>query len=140
MHLQAATNHIRRCAERMEAVYQSAVFDEWVIISLADGKGRVVWYQGPRREDFQANFHRDVETLRAELLRAEHAVGEFEFAPHGSGTHFDAFLVVGRGLYLLCNHTGAAMNTIRQNPRWLAAQVPFADLSDQFRADPLTLA
>jgi hypothetical protein len=32
------------------------------------------------------------------------------------------------------------MDTIAQHPQWLGAQVPFVELSEQVRADPLALA
>jgi len=31
------------------------------------------------------------------------------------------------------------MDAITRDPHWLAAQVPFVELSDAFRADPLVL-
>jgi hypothetical protein len=31
------------------------------------------------------------------------------------------------------------MDGITREPRWLAAQVPFVDLSDEFRANPVRL-
>jgi hypothetical protein len=32
------------------------------------------------------------------------------------------------------------MESIAKNPRWLSAQVPFAELSDKVRANPLTVS
>ena len=46
-------------------------------------------------------------------------------------------MVVGRGLYLICNNTRESMDTIAKNSRWLGAQVPFAELGEKIRANPL---
>jgi hypothetical protein len=124
----------------MDARYKKVVFDEWAILSLAGGRGRVLAYNGPRKEGFQRNFLTDVGALREGLLNKEYNVGDFEFARHGIGSAFEAFMVVGQGLYLICNNTVQSMDTITQDPLWLGAQVPFVELSDRFRADPLTVA
>jgi len=71
--------------------------------------------------------------LRAELLTENYGAGDFEFARHGIGTGFESFMVLGRALYLICNNTHESMETIAKNPRWLAAQVPFAELGEKFR-------
>ena len=49
-------------------------------------------------------------------------------------------MVLGRGLYLICNNTSESMDSIAKNPRWLNAQVCFAELSDRIRANPLAVA
>ena len=139
MTLEEATKHINGCAAQMNALYEQAVFDELTIVSLAEKKGRVVWYHGPRKKNFQQNFASDLEALRSELLSEQHDPGDFEFARHAGGTHFDAFMVVGTGLYLICNNTNSSMSVISKNPLWLSAQVPFVDLSEKFRARPLGL-
>lgn len=65
------------------------------------------------------------------------AIGDFEFAPDATGTHFDACLRLGSASYLICNHTTKSMAQIRLSPKWLAAQKPFVELSGRFPADPL---
>jgi hypothetical protein len=140
MTLDQATDLIKSCAEQMNARYQKVVFDEWAVISLAGRKGRVLAYSGPRKAGFQKNFMTDVGALRDGLLNEEYHVGDFEFARHGVGPAFESFMVVGQGTYLICNNTVQSMDSITQDARWLGAQVPFVDLSDRFRADPLTLA
>lgn len=137
MTLDHALELIKSCAGQMDARYKKVVFDEWAIISLAEKKGRVLAYLGPRKEGFQKNFLTDAGALRAGLLTQKHNVGDFEFARHGIGTGFEAFLVLGEGIYLICNNTVQSMDGITQDPHWLAAQVPFVELSDNFRADPL---
>jgi hypothetical protein len=139
MTLDEATKHIRDCAERMNAKYNKVVFDEWLIVSLAEKRGKLVWYTGPRRDEFQRTFLSDVEALREALLSENHVSGDFEFARHAGGTSFDAFMMLGRDLYLICNHTTSSMNVISKDPLWLAAQVPFVDLSEKFRAKPLLM-
>ena len=139
MTLEEATNLIGRCAARMNDLYQKAVFDEWVIVSLIQHKAKILAYLGPRKDDFQKNFASDVQDLRADLLSRRHSIGDFEFARHGVGTKLEAFVMVGDGLYLICNNTAQSMSAIAKDPLWLSAQVPFVELSDQFRSDPLVL-
>ena len=140
MTLEEAMNLIGRCAERMNDLYRKVVFDEWVVVSLIQHKAKILAYLGPRKDDFQKNFATDVQDLRADLLSSRHSIGDFEFARHGVGTKLEAFLMVGDGLYLICNNTAQSMSAIAKDPLWLSAQVPFVELSDQFRSDPLELA
>lgn len=140
MKLDQATKLIELCAGQMNARYKKVVFDEWAILSLADHKGRVLAYIGPRKDGFQKNFLTDVGGLREGLLNDDYSVGDFEFARHNVGPAFESFMVVGRGTYLICNNTVQSMDAITQDPLWLGAQVPFVELSEKFRADPLDLA
>jgi len=138
MTLDEAKKLIRACAGQMDSRYGRTVFDEWAVVSLAENKARVLAYFGPRNDDFLKNFVKDLGALRSELVGGRYGVGDFEFARHGAGTGFEAFMVVGAGAYLICNNTGESMEFIAKNPRWLSAQVPFAELSDKVRGDPLT--
>ena len=140
MTLDEAIGHIKACAKEMDAHYGKPVFDEWAVVSLAENKARVLAYIGPRNDDFLQNFVKDLGALRAELLTETYGPGDFEFERHGTGTGFESFLVLGRALYLICNNTHESMDTIAQNPRWLSAQVPFAELSEKVRANPLSVA
>ncbi len=137
MTLDEAIGHIKTCAKEMDARYGRTVFDEWAVISLLENKARVLTYIGPRNDDFLANFARDLGALRSGLLHANYGAGDFEFARHGIGTGYEVFMVVGTGLYLICNNTRETMDAIAKNPRWLTAQVPFAGLSDKVRSNPL---
>ncbi len=139
MTLNHAVRLIKLCAEQMNARYKKVVFDEWAVISLADHKGHLLAYIGPRKEGFQKNFLTDVGALREGLLSEEYNVGDFEFARHGIGPAFESFMVVGKGIYLICNNTVQSMDNITQDPLWLGAQVPFVELSDKFRADPVSV-
>ena len=137
MTLEQIINQVKTCAKQMDARYGQTVFDEWAIVSLAENRARVLFYSGPRNDAFLQNFVKDLGALRAELLTGKYGAGDFEFARHGTGTGFESFMVVGPGLYLICNNTHESMDTIAKNPRWLGAQVPFAELGEKIRGNPL---
>ncbi len=139
MTLVEADSLIRNCSEQMSARYGKVVFDEWAVISLIHHKARILSYTGPRNDVFLKNFANDLGALRAELLDPKYTVGDFEFARHGLGTGFEAFMVLGQGIYLICNNTAESMNSISKDPRWLGAQVPFVELSDKVRSNPVVL-
>lgn len=139
MTLNEAVNRIKTCAKQMDARYGQTVFDEWAVISLAENKARVLAYIGPRNDDFLKNFTTDIGALRSELNDTNYGVGDFAFSRHGTGTLFEAFMVLGAGFYLICNNTRESMDTITKNPRWLGAQVPFAELSERFRSNALVI-
>ena len=140
MTLDEAKSLIRNCANEMNSRYGRMVFDEWAVVSLAENKARVLLYFGPRNDDFLTNFVRDLGALRSGLVGGRYGVGDFEFARHGAGTGFESFMVMGPGAYLICNNTRESMEFITRNPRWLSAQVPFAELSDQVRENPLSVS
>ena len=131
---------IKTCAEQMNARYGSVVFDEWAIVSLVENKARVLFYTGPRNDVFLKNFANDLGGLRAGLLGGQYGAGDFDFARHGVGTGFESFLVLGQGIYLICNNTRDSMDGITKNPRWLDAQVPFVELAEKIRGNPLVLS
>jgi len=124
----------------MNARYKKVVFDEWAILSLAAHKGHLLAYRGPRKEGFQKNFLADVGGLREGLLNEEYSVGDFEFTRNAVGPAFESFMVLGDRMYLICNNTVQTMDAISRDPLWLGAQVPFVELSERFRSDPLSLA
>jgi len=140
MTLEQAKNWIKACAQQMHAQYQKVVFDEWAIVSLAENKGRIWAYIGPRKDGFRRNFATDASALRAGLVSTQLNIGDYEFSRHGVGTNFESFMVIGEGLYLICNNTVQTMDVIAKEPRWLSAQVPFVELSEKFRQDPLVVA
>jgi len=137
MKLNEAIALIKQQTERMNSLYGSTVFDEMAIVSFRDKKGRILDYSGPRKESFQKNFANDVEELKSELLTKIHEPGDFEFARHGTGQLLDAFIVAGNDLYVIWNATASSMAEITKEARWLKAQVPFAELAEQFRADSI---
>src|SRR5580765_5353468 len=140
MTLEQATKLIKSCAEQMNSHYGRVVFDEWAVVSFAEHKTRILAYNGPRREEFQKHFGSDAGALRAGLMSPGHEAGDFEFARNGVGTNFEAFVVLGRGIYLIWNNTVQSMDGIAKDPHWLGAQVPFADLSDKVHTDPVKLS
>lgn len=140
MRIDEAVKEIKVCSEQMDARYKKPVFNEWAVISLSDGRGRLLAYIGPRKADFQKNFLADAGPLRAGLLGRDNAVGDFEFARTGVGTGFESYMMVGEKTFLICNNTVQSMDGITQDPRWLSAQVPFVELSEKFRDNPLTLS
>ena len=140
MTLETATKLIQSCAERMNARFKDVVFDEWAVISVKRGKRQILAYSGPRRAAFENNFVQDAGTLRSGLFAQRLTAGDFEFAHDGVGTGFESFTVLGEGLYLIWNNTAQCMDGISENPRWITAQVPFVELSDRFRNDPLAAA
>ncbi len=140
MTLNQARKIVNLCAEQMRSRYQKAVFDEWAIVAIGGSGGTILDYTGPRKADFRENFLEDAGTLRASLLHSKHTIGDFEFSRNGVGSAFESFMVLGDGVYLICNNTVQSMDTISQNPRWLGAQVPFVELSDRVRSDPVVLS
>ena len=140
MTLEEITRLIKQCADQMNARYTKTVFDEWAIVSLAQKKSRILNYLGPRNDDFLKNFANDLGALRTDLLKAGRGAGDFEFTRHGVGTLFEAFMVLGEGLYLISNNTMNSMDGITRDARWIDAQVPFVELSDKVRNSPLAYA
>lgn len=138
MTIEEAVKKIKLCSEQMDARYGKTVFDEWAIISVGEGKGRLLAYIGPRKSDFQKNFLTDIGPLRAGLVARDNNVGDFEFSRHGVGTGFESYMVIGDGVFLICNNTVQSMDAISKDPLWLGAQVPFVELSEGFRDNPLT--
>ena len=121
----------------MNSLYGNVVFDEWVVLAVEDEKAKVLNYAGPRKNDFVANLKTDLGELRPKLLAHDFHPGDFEFARYASGTSFEAFMVAGHGVYVLCNNTGESMDRISKDARWLNAQVPFVELAETFRKNPV---
>lgn len=137
MNLEQAIKNTKECCERMNRLYGKVVFDEWAILSFANDRETILAYSGPRREHFKENFAEDVRLLRAELRRNKYHIGDFEFARDAAGTHFDALVMMGDDLFLICNSTNSSMSEIARDPNWIMAQVPFAEMTDACRQDPL---
>lgn len=140
MTLENISANIKICAEQMNSRYGGVVFDEWVVVSLERNRARILHYTGPRNDDFLKNFVTDLGALRTALLDGSYGAGDFEFSRHGVGTGIEAFLVLGQGLYLICNNTLDSMDGLTKNPRWLGAQVPFAEFADKVRISPLAIS
>ena len=126
-----------RALTRMNEIYGCPVFDEWALVVVAQGKGQVIHYEGPRSEAFTTDFPRDAAQLRQQVEGRSYFTGEFEFTADGHGTLFDAFVKVSESAFLVCNNTRIAMSRIRGNTQWLKAQVPFAGLCARISDSPL---
>ena len=137
MTLEDAITLINATSGRMNQLYKDKVFDEFAVVGLVQNKAKLLKYIGPRREDFQKNFLADVQDIKLDLIANKHSIGDFEFSQAGIGTKVEAFLVLSDGIFLLCNHTSRSMADIAKNPMWLSAQVPFVEMSDRFRSDPV---
>ena len=128
---------IRTTADRMNELYQKTVFDEWAVVALMPEKIVLLRYLGRRKEGFQKDFLSDTKELRDQFRANQHSIGDFEFARHGHGTKAEAFVMIGDDIYLVCNNTNLTMTDIAKDPLWLSAQVPFLEMSDRFRSEPL---
>jgi len=137
MNLPTVSQHLRLCRERMDALYQKPVFDEWVVVNFSAGKTDILIYVGPRAESFAKQFHHDSGPLFAEMQGRHYGVGDFEFVAAARGSRFDACVRLGETAYLLCNNTYGSMEELRADLRWREAQKPFVDLTEKIRADPL---
>jgi hypothetical protein len=137
MTLDHARTAIVNALGRMNAAYKQPVFDEWVMASIKADRGVILAYHGPRADTYKKSFNTDIGPLRTELAQQKLAVGDFAFAGAAAGSKHDAFMRIGDGGFLFCNHTTKSMADIRQDPMWREAQKPFVELSEKFRADPL---
>jgi hypothetical protein len=137
MTLEQAIKTIEEHLGRMSERYGRVVFDEWALVAVFERRGRILHYSGARREELQATFADDIRHFTAELVSGRQPLGYFDFSRDSTGAQFDAFVVVGEGCYLVCNNTTQSIAGITKDPRWLQAQVPFAELSERFRSDPM---
>ena len=137
MLIEDAIKSVRCCATQMDSVYGKVVFDEWVMLAVDGGRARLLSYEGPRKQDFANNLRSDLGELRPKLLAHDYHPGDFEFSRYANGTSFEAFMVVGNGVYLLCNNTRESMERISKDARWLNAQVPFVQLAETFGKNPV---
>lgn len=137
MKLDAAIALVSQHFARMDKVYRRPVFDEWALVRLEAETDTILHYTGPRPDAIAAELPDDLKYLRAELQRTDHPAGAFEFARTAAGTGVDAFLVLGDGNFLVCNHTTKTMQEVASDPLWTAAQGHFVNLSERFGVDPL---
>src|SRR5215204_2545628 len=139
MDLDTARRNIQGTFERMRACYLKPVFDEWAILSVPAKTGGIVAYSGPRPDVFRRNLPDDAEPLRAITAGKKFSDGDIEFVADAADTRYDAFMKIGATSYLVLNHTVKTMTEIRADSKWLGAQAALFELSEKFRADPLTL-
>jgi hypothetical protein len=139
MNLETAITHLKTCRERMDALYQKPVFNEWVIVTFVNGQGAVLHYHGAREESFSQKLHADSALLYAAMVGRSYAVGDFEFVQEARGSRFDACIKAGETIYVLCNNTFGSMAELRADVRWREAQKPLVELTDKFRRDPVAV-
>lgn len=135
-----ALEKIRTAFVRMDAFYGRTVFDEWAVLSVEGSKISVLAYEGPRADRFTTELRKDLIQLRNDTEGQRREPGAFGFTRTGDGSAIDACIVLGAGLYLVCNNTQVSVGELAQDPSWRQAQVPFADLAEVFRHHPLTTA
>lgn len=140
MDLETAIARVGQALEQMTEAYHRQVFDEVVIVEAAGRSPNVLFYTGPRREQFMRDLADQTIRLRRELPagRSEDP-GEFGFTREGEGEHFDAYICLGPKVYLFCNNTEKSMHEVTQDPRWLEAQQKFLNACQAFAADPLRI-
>lgn len=136
MDLATARTHVETAFARMNTAYGQVLFDEWAILALGGASG-VRAYWGPRPERFRRDLPTDAAPLRAEAGKQSSEIGDPVFALDAVGTRYDAFLRIGAGSFLVCNHTTKTMAEIRANPGWIKAQPILFELGEKFRADAL---
>jgi hypothetical protein len=137
MNLADARTAIITAIGKMNSLYGQTLFDEWVLVSLKPDRGTILAYSGPRQDKYKQSFTADLNALRKELEAHRLSVGDFAFAAEAHGENYDCCMRLGDSGYLFCNHTTKTMAELRQDPRWLAAQKRWAELSQQFHHDPL---
>ena len=135
-----AFDKIRTAFVRMDAFYGRTVFDEWAVLSIEGAKISVLAYEGPRQGRFPTELHKDLVQLRKDTEGEHRDPGAFGFTRTAEGPAIDAYIVLGPGLYLICNNTHESISQVALDPLWRRAQVPFADLAELFRHHPVVTA
>lgn len=139
MTLEQAITEIESRLDEADKAYGSVVFDEWIVAWLAGEQRQIRHYFGPRTVPTDKEFRADLGPLRTEILSGNYNTGDLEFVRTAEGKAFDAFIVAGMGFYLILNNVRKTIQDITANPKWSAAQVPLVQLSEAFRADPLSV-
>lgn len=140
MDLTSAIARIDKSFSKLNTAYGREVFDELAIVSLVDDKPALLHYQGPREDNFLADFAEDSIALRKESIESgPYQGGEFNFTRDGDGFGLDAFICLGAKTFLACNNTAKSMKEISQDPAWLDSQGEFLNASQHFAVDPLTV-
>jgi len=138
MNLHDALERIQRSLSQMNQSYGRTVFDEVAVVGLEGNQLDLRHYQGPREAAFMREFADDSKALRKELKAEDHSEpGCFSFTREGDGVGFDAYICLGRDLFLFCNHTGMSMKEISEDPSWLDTQGTFLNLSQVFAVNPV---
>ena len=138
MNTPAAIDRIESALIKMESSLGEPAFDEWVLVSKTPEGWKLIEYGGPRKEGFLADFNTDVAALKNTLDLSNTYVGDSAFSHEGHGSGFDAHMCIGKDRFLLLNNTAKNTGEITSNPKWIHAQVHFAELLEAFLADPVS--
>lgn len=139
MNVEKMEGLVGKTLDRMAAICNEPVFDEWALVSLTDTGLSLVEYNGERYDDFLASFSEDFSALKTVFDAQLPGIGEFAFSYEGAGTGFDAFVCVGNNLFLLFNNTQKSTTEIAQSAGWKASQVAFVELCERFMQDSIDL-
>lgn len=127
---------IEDCGNRMNEKYGAVVFDEWLIVSTGDAD-KILAHSSPRGDRLIEAFQNDAKIIHEELTSTNHPIGDFGFTHEGHGTRFDAFVVLGKNLFVLWNKIGETTSFITKNPRWTVAQTEFVRFTEIIRSNPV---
>ena len=119
MTLEKADKLIKACIDKMKEIYKRPVFDEWAVVSNADTGGLVLAYEGPRVEKVQKGFIDDLRFILSDMTSGQYQPGDFVFSRNADGANFDAFIVVGEGLFLQ-KSPPVRWSLLQDPPRWAA--------------------
>ena len=137
MNKAAATDRIESALIQLESVVGEPVFDEWVLVQKGDMEWKLLEYGGNRKNEFLAEFNKDLASLRNTLDPSSTLIGDFAFSHEGYGSGFDAHICAGENLFVLFNNTTKSTGEITSNPKWTSAQIHFSELVEAFIADPI---
>ncbi len=132
-----AQTRIESILQKMAEPFGEPVFDEWFLVGRSNSDWKVLHYAGPRPDEYQAEFTKDMASLRNTLNPGRLELGDFAFSHEGVGSGFDAHMVAGPGVLVLFNNTGKSTGDITGDPRWKMAQIHFNELLEIFLVDPV---
>ncbi|WFB37593.1 hypothetical protein P3T73_07450 [Kiritimatiellota bacterium B12222] len=128
---------IENTLAKMAEPFGEPVFDEWFLVAKAGPGWEVLSYEGPRPDEYQAAFTKDMASLRNTLKPGRLELGDFAFSHEGVGSGFDAHMVAGPEVLVLFNNTGKSTGDITGDPRWKISQIHFNELLETFLSDPV---
>ena len=136
MEITTANERIKQTIKTMNQVMGEPVFDEWAIAEKTASGWKILVYEGDRKDKFLSEFNTDIAALHETLNPATATIGDFAFSHEGYGSGFDAHICVGDRHFALFNNTQKNTDEITQNEKWKQAQIHFAQLTEEFIADP----
>jgi hypothetical protein len=138
MELDEAVEIIRFYLREMDKLYKRPVFDEVAIVHVGEKQPEVYYYEGPRGSVFASDFMDNTRSLR-ELMDSQptESGGEMDFTDDGHGVNMDAYVCLGKDVYLFLNNIRKSMLDIKGDPLWKDVQPKFLDLTESFGLNPL---